>query len=41
MTPRPSGVEVIWQAERGDGAMPDGEMRDQEKVSKENEKMSL
>ena len=37
MTPAPSGVEVIWQAERGEGAEPDGVRRDQEKVSREKE----
>ncbi len=37
MTPVPSGVEVIWQAEREEGAEPDGVRRAQEKVSKEKE----
>lgn len=37
MTHVPSGVEVIWHAERGEGPEPDGERRDQEKVSREKE----
>lgn len=37
MTPVPSGVADIWQAERGEGAEPDVVRRDQEKVSREKE----
>lgn len=37
MTPEESGVVVIWQAERSEGAEPDGANRDQVKVSRLNE----